>query len=85
MLSVHGVPDGKIDMKYTHLFFCGCRVLVGRQAWIAMALSVATAITLQEVVSMQYPPGEKNQKPKKEKDVRHEACQPCHEAWKGGL
>ena len=36
---------------------CNCRVLVGRQAWIAMALSVATAIALQEVVSMQYPPG----------------------------
>ena len=65
----------------------GCRVLVGRQAWIAMALSVATAITLQEIVSMQYPPGEKKQKLKQRQRMkkRCEACQPCREAWKGGF
>lgn len=36
------------------LFF---RVLVGRQAWLAMALSCATAIAAMEATSLQYPPG----------------------------
>ena len=33
------------------------RVLVGRQAWLAMALSCSTAIAAMEMTSLQYPPG----------------------------
>jgi len=33
------------------------RVLVGRQAWLAMALSCSTAIAAMEITSLQYPPG----------------------------
>lgn len=36
------------------LFF---RVLVGRQAWLSMALATSTAIAAMEVTSLQYPPG----------------------------
>lgn len=36
------------------LFF---RVLVGRQAWLAMGLSVATSVAAMEATSLQYPPG----------------------------
>ena len=36
------------------LFF---RVLVGRQAWLAMGLATATAICLTELTSLAYPPG----------------------------
>lgn len=50
-------PQNQTDSLMLERWVCDCRVLVGRQAWIAMALSVATAIALQELVSMQYPPG----------------------------
>lgn len=33
------------------------RVLVGRQAWLAMALSCSTAIAAMEMTSLPYPPG----------------------------
>ncbi|KAL0033262.1 hypothetical protein WJX77_000986 [Trebouxia sp. C0004] len=36
------------------LFF---RVLVGRQAWLAMGLATACAISLMELMSLAYPPG----------------------------
>ncbi len=40
------------------LFF---RVLVGRQAWLAMGLATACAISLMELMSLAYPPGMKSQ------------------------
>ncbi|DBA76744.1 TPA: hypothetical protein ACH3X2_008774 [Trebouxia sp. C0005] len=43
-------------------FVCGIvglffRVLVGRQAWLAMGLATACAISLMELMSLAYPPG----------------------------
>lgn len=35
-----------------------CRVLDGQQVWVAMPLGVATAIALQESLSMQLPSGQ---------------------------
>ena len=37
---------------------CACRVLVGQRVWVAMPLGVATAIALQECISMQLPSGQ---------------------------
>ena len=34
------------------------RVLVGRQSWLAVTLAVAFAITLTELTSVAYPPGD---------------------------
>lgn len=39
---------------------CECRVLVGQRVWVAMPLGVATAIALQECISMQLPSGQSN-------------------------
>ncbi len=40
------------------LFF---RVLVGRQAWLAMGLATACAISSMELMSLAYPPGMQSQ------------------------
>lgn len=37
---------------------CACRVVVGQRVWVAMPLGVATAIALQECISMQLPSGQ---------------------------
>lgn len=45
---------GTIVCGIVGLFF---RVLVGRQAWLAMGLASACAISLMELMSLAYPPG----------------------------
>lgn len=45
---------GTIVCGIVGLFF---RVLVGRQAWLAMGLATACAISLMELMSLAYPPG----------------------------
>jgi len=45
---------GTVVCGIVGLFF---RVLVGRQAWLAMGLATACAISLMELMSLAYPPG----------------------------
>ncbi len=48
------IAGGNLVGGIVRLFW---RVLVGRQAWLAMALSCSTAIAAMEMTSLQYPPG----------------------------
>lgn len=52
--ALYFLSGGTILCGLVGLFF---RVLVGRQAWLAMGLATATAICLTELTSLAYPPG----------------------------